>query len=177
MFLETELKPYFPEKLHLNCYSLLGLKILQKCGVSIMDKSHLIEAQLKLTIGDFETKELPSDLLSQLTILKLLNNQVDLNIFQNPFKEALKQLISEKSGLINDNITDSVRVLLIFDMLGVRTEESFFLNNLINTIISQLNLFQDSGIFNWRSDKIALKAELRMLFWVLIALNGYETVN
>ncbi|MHA1344643.1 MAG: hypothetical protein ACTSQG_11690, partial [Promethearchaeota archaeon] len=117
MFLENELKMYLPQKLLLNYFTLLSLRILEKWGVINMEKKHLLSEQINFKQINKDEKSLPLDLLCQLSLIKLLDDKTDLTWFKASYKEPLKLLISKK-GLVNDNLTDSARVLLIFKMLG-----------------------------------------------------------
>jgi len=117
-------------------------------------------------------------LLCQLSLIKLIDDKNDLTVFTESYKEDLKLLISKK-GLVNDNLTDSARVLLIFKMLGINSKDDSSVNILLNSIISNADVFQDLkkvNNFHWSNDKWALKVELRMTFWLLIALLRYEDV-
>ncbi|MHA2290103.1 MAG: hypothetical protein ACXABG_15060, partial [Promethearchaeota archaeon] len=74
MFLENELNPFIPEKLSLNFYSLLSLKLLKKSGRIITDKNHLIEPLINLDL--FNTEEFdPSDLFYYLASLTLVDER------------------------------------------------------------------------------------------------------
>ena len=176
MFLENELKLYLPQKLLLNYFTLMSLKILEKWGVILMEKKHLLSEQINYKQINKDVKSLPSDLLYQLSIIKLLNDKSDLTRFKESYKEDLKLLISKK-GLVNDNLTDSAKVLLIFKLLGINSKDDSSVNILLNSIITNVDVFQESknlDKFHWSNDKWALKVELRMLFWSLIALLQYE---
>ncbi|MHA1106846.1 MAG: hypothetical protein ACTSPN_14205 [Promethearchaeota archaeon] len=178
MFLENELKMYLPQKLLLNYFTLLSLRILEKWGVILMEKKHLLSEQINFKQINKDEKSLPLDLLCQLSLIKLLDDKTDLTWFKASYKEPLKLLISKK-GLVNDNLTDSARVLLIFKMLGINSKEDSSVNILLNSIISNADVFQESKKiknFHWSNDKWALKVELRMTFWLLIVLLQYEHV-
>ncbi|MHA1376189.1 MAG: hypothetical protein ACTSR7_18075 [Promethearchaeota archaeon] len=178
MFLENELKMYLPQKLLLNYFTLLSLRILEKWGVILMEKKHLLSEQINFKQINKDEKSLPLDLLCQLSLIKLLDDKTDLTWFKASYKEPLKLLISKK-GLVNDNLTDSARVLLIFKMLGINSKEDSSVNILLNSIISNADVFQESKKiknFHWSNDKWALKVELRMTFWLLIVLLRYEHV-
>ena len=178
MFLENELKLYLPQKLLLNYFTLLSLRILEKRGVILMKKKHLLSEQINFKQINKDEKSLPLDLLYQLSLIKLLDDKTDLTWFKASYKEPLKLLISKK-GLVNGNLTDSARVLLIFKMLGINSKDDSSVNILLNSIISNADVFQESkkiNNFHWSNDKWALKVELRMTFWLLIALLEYEQV-
>lgn len=178
IFLESELKLYLPHKLILNFFTLLSLRILEKWGVILTEKKHLLSEQLNFRLISNNEKGFPLDLMCQLSIIKLLDDDTDLTWFKEKYKEDLKGLISKK-GLVNDNLTDSARVLLIFKMLGIDSAEDSSVNILLNSIISKCEVFQGTNLnsmFNWSNDKWALKSELRMTFWILIVLLHYENM-
>ncbi|MHA1669043.1 MAG: hypothetical protein ACTSV5_00540 [Promethearchaeota archaeon] len=178
MFLENELKIYLPQKLLLNYFTLLSLRILEKWGVIIMEKKYLLSEQINFKQINKDEKTLPLDLLCQLSLIKLLDDKTDLRWFEESYKDPLNLLIS-KNGLINDNLTDSARVLLIFKMLDINPEDDSSVNMLLNSILSKADIFQgihEDDEFHWSKDKWTLKAELRMTFWLLIALLQYEHV-
>ena len=178
MFLENEIKLYLPQKLLLNYFTLLSLRILEKWGVVLTEKKHLLSEQIDLKQINNDENTLPIDLLCQLSIIKLLDDKTDLKWFKESYKENLKLLISKK-GLVNDNLTDSARVLLIFKMLDINSKDESSVNVLLNSIISNGDVFQGNNIistFHWSNDKWALKSELRMTFWLLLTLLNYEDV-
>ena len=178
MFLENEIKLYLPQKLLLNYFTLLSLRILEKWGVVLTEKKHLLSEQIDLKQINNDENTLPIDLLCQLSIIKLLDDKTDLKWFKESYKENLKLLISKK-GLVNDNLTDSARVLLIFKMLDINSKDESSVNVLLNSIISNGDVFQVNNkisTFHWSNDKWALKSELRMTFWLLLTLLNYEDV-
>ena len=62
-------------------------------------------------------------------------------------------------------------------MLDIDSAEDSSVNILLNSIISKCEVFQGTNhnnIFHWSNDKLALKSELRMTFWLLMALLRYE---
>jgi len=175
MFLENELKYFLPEKLSLNFYSLLSLKILEKNGGIISDKDHLIKPLIDLDLLLLEDVNLPMDMFYHLGLLKLIDRNINLNIFKNVYNSEIKKLITPK-GLINNNLTDTSRALLIFDLLDLKIEEFTIVNTLFRNIIRYSNFFSDENLeedFNWRNNKLALKVELRMLFWTILASLQY----
>ena len=179
MFLENELKLYLPQKLLLNYFTLMSLRILEKWGgVILIEKKHLLSEQINYSQIKKDENNLPLDLLCQLSLIKLIDDKNDLTVFTESYKEDLKLLISKK-GLVNDNLTDSARVLLIFKMLGINSKDDSSVNILLNSLVSNADLFQDLknvNNFHWSNDKWALKVELRMTFWLLIALLNNEHV-
>ncbi|MFX1353948.1 MAG: hypothetical protein ACFFGP_08320 [Promethearchaeota archaeon] len=175
MFLENELKNFLPEKLSLNFYSLLSLRILEKNGGVISNKDHLIKPLIDLDLLRLEDKNLPMDLLYHLGLLKLIDRNINFNIFKNVYNSEIKKLITPK-GLINNNLTDTSRALLIYDLLDLKNEEATTVSILYRNLISYSNFFSDENLeedFNWKNNKLALKVELRMLFWTILASLQY----
>ncbi|MFX1496249.1 MAG: hypothetical protein ACFFBH_01860 [Promethearchaeota archaeon] len=175
MILEKELKNFLPEKLSLNFYSLLSLKILERNGGTISNKDHLIKPLIDLDLLLLENKSLPTDMFYHLGLLKLIDNDINLNIFKNIYNSEIKTLISPK-GLINNNLTDTSRALLIYDMLDFKNEEYTTVNTLFRNIIQYSNFFSNEQLeedFNWKNNKLAMRVELRMLFWTLLASLQY----
>jgi len=171
MFLETELKNFLPEKTSLNFFTLLSLKILERNGGIIIDKNNLIKPLIELDLINLEDKNFPVDMLYHIGLLKMIDKHINLNIFKNPYNTEIKKLISP-TGLINNNLTDTARALLIYDLLDLRSDEFATINTLLNKIISFSNFFEEVDFkndFNWTDNKLAFKVELRMLFWTLLA--------
>jgi len=178
MFLENELKLYLPQKLFLNYFTLMSLRILEKWGVILMEKKHLVSEQINYKQINKDENSLPLDLLCQLSLIKLLDDKTDLTLLKELYKDDLKLLISKK-GLVNDNLTDSARVLLIFKILGINSKDDLSISILLNSILTNSEVFHNSNKmnkFHWSNDICALKVELRMTFWMLIALLEYEDV-
>jgi len=170
MFLETELKNFLPEKISLNFFTLLSLKILERNGGIIIDKNNLIKPLIELDLINLEDKNFPVDILYHIGLLKMIDKNINLNIFKNPYNTEIKKLISP-TGLINNNLTDTAKALLIYDLLELRIDEFATINTLLNNIIRYSNFFEEVDFkdFNWMKNKLALKVELRMLFWTLLA--------
>ena len=171
MFLENELKNFIPEKISLNFFTLLSLKILERNGGIIIDKNNLIKPLIELDLINLKDKNFPADMLYHIGLLKMIDKNINLNIFKNPYNTEIKKLISP-TGLINNNLTDTTRALLIYDLLELRTDEFATINTLLNNIISYSHFFEEADFkedFNWMKNKLAFKVELRMLFWTLLA--------
>lgn len=175
MFLENELDNFIPEKLALNFYAILSLKILQKSGGIIKDKSHLIEPLANLDLFNLEGFKSYSDMFFYLGLLRLLDESIDLNNLQAPYLTELEQLILP-DGSVNGNITDTTRTLLILVLLNSAENDISITSELLKFLNHNLNFFienQEFGDFNWNTNKTAFKIELRMLFWMLLALSQY----
>ena len=166
MFLESEIKNFIPSKFFLNFYTFLSLKILENHDFTILNKSNLLHLQSSLNFSNVDPKELPLEILCHLTLIKLMKG--DFKIDKDFLNLNFNNLLSP-NGLINNNITDSVRVLLIFDLLDWMHDD--LPTKLMNAILSNFQaFFEIYPQFDWKSDILALKTELRMLFWFCLAL-------
>ncbi|MFX0025449.1 MAG: hypothetical protein ACFE8M_03480 [Candidatus Hermodarchaeota archaeon] len=170
MFLENEIKNFLPEKISLNFFTLLSLKILERSGGIIIDKNNLIKPLIELDLIKSKDKNFPADMLYHIGLLKTIDKDINLNIFKNLYNTEIKKLISPM-GLVNNNLTDTARALLIYDLLELKTDEYETIKILLNNIISYSNFFEEIDFkedFNWMNNKLAFKVELRMLFWTLL---------
>ncbi len=170
MFLENELKNFLPERISLNFFTLTSLKILERNGGIIIDKNILIKPLIELDLINLEDKNFPVDMLYHIGLLKMIDKDINLNIFKNPYNTEIKKLISPM-GLVNNNLTDTTKALLLYDLLELRIDEFATINALLNNIISYSNFFEEADFkedFNWMNNKLAFKVELRMLFWTLL---------
>jgi hypothetical protein len=175
MFLENELNKFIPEKLTLNFFTVLGLRLLENNGGIITDKSYLIEPLVNLDLFNFEEFNPSSDIFFYLALLRLLDSRVDFSNLKVLYLDELKQRMLP-NGSINGSITESARALLIFKMLNSNDTELNAISNLLNFLNQNLSVFKntlDNNYFNWKTGKLALKIELRMLFWAMIALSQY----
>jgi len=178
MFLESELKKFTPEKLSLNFYTLFSLRLLEKSGTIIMNKKDLLNPILNLNLHNLEGYKPSIDIYHQLTLIKLIDKRINLQPFKSRYNNELKKLI-KSNGSINDIITDSAKVLLIYDLLELKEQESEFCSRLLNFITNSTTFFSLEEInkdFNWRTDKLGYKVELRMLFWALLASAQYGSL-
>ena len=175
MFLENELNKFMPEKLTLNFYTVLGLRLLENNGGIITDKNHLIEPLVNLDLFNLDEFKLSSDLFFYLALLRLLDSRVDFSNLKDFYSDELKQRMLP-NGSIDGSITESARALLIFTILNSNDTELNTISNLLNFLNQNLSVFKDTldtNSFNWKTGKLALKIELRMLFWAMIALSQY----
>jgi len=177
MFLENELNKinYKSEKVALNFFTILSLKLLEKSGGIITTKSHLIEPLANLDLFNLEGFKSSADMFFYLSLLRLLDNNIDLNNLQTPYVAELEKQILP-NGSVNDNITDTARTLLTLVLLNSTENKISMTSELLKFLNQNLNFFienQDFGDFNWDNNKIAFKIELRMLFWMLLALSQY----
>jgi hypothetical protein len=183
MFLESELKDFMPEKLHLNFFTILCLKILEKSGGIAAAKTHMINPILSLDVlSSFHNNKENNpilDIFEHLSSIKMLDIKADLSHFKSLYTKEIKKLITEK-GYVNDTITDSARALLIIDLLGLKKVEFNTCQHILNYLISGTRYFSSEHLdkrFNWRQDRIAFLIELRMLFWSLLACSQYKLVS
>jgi len=80
------------------------------------------------------------------------------------------------NGSVNGNTTDTARTLLTLVLLGSTGKEIGIIPHLLKFLNQNLKFFtenEDFSDFNWNHNKIAFKIELRMLFWMLLALSQY----
>lgn len=182
-FLESELKDFIPEKLHLNFFTILCLKILEKSGGIIGANANLINPILSLDVlSNLENiKEYNPvlDILEHLASIKLLDKKANLSHFKSLYMSKIKKLITG-NGIINDTITDSARALLIIDLLDLNKAEYAICKSLLTYIIKSVTYFNSEDLkkeFNWKTDKLGYTIELRMLFWSLLACTNHKKIS
>lgn len=178
-FLKMELKEFIPEKLKMNYYTLLCLKLLAKSEIISTRKDALLNQVLNLDILSMSGFNPTLDIYNQLAIINSLDKNVKLTGFIVPYMNALKRLLTSK-GSTNDSITESAKTLLILVIFGLKEQESVLCSRLLNYIIKSTDFFNLENLdkdFNWRIDKLAYKIELRMLFWALLACSQYSPDN
>jgi len=174
-FIYGELSDFLPWKLHLNTYSLLTLKILEKNGVSSQKFSQLESNLLKYDIKTAEDYYPNIDLFDKILSLKLLNNFGDLSDFSQEFLRQLKQNITI-NGSISYNLTDTAKFLLMASLLNLNNEIKEEINQMKNYIQNGTTLFnnpKDLKNLNWNLDNLGFKIEIRMLYWILLALSQF----
>ena len=174
-FLMKGFKRFIPEKLKLNFYTLLSLKMLEKNEIISSNKEGFLAQVLGLDLLNLKGFNPTLDIYNHIGFIKILNRNIDLSMFTTPYINELKKILSP-NGSIDDLITESARTLLIINLLDLKNQESVICNRLLNFIITSTDFFSLQNInkdFNWRIDKIAYKIELRMLFWALLACTQY----
>lgn len=174
-FIYGELSDFNPWKLHLNTYSLLTLKVLEKNGVSSQKFSQLESNLLKYDIKTAEDYYPNIDLFDKILSLKLLNNFGDLSDFSQEFLRQLKQNITI-NGSIGNNLTDTAKFLLMASLLNLNNEIKEEINQMKNYIQNGTTLFnnpKDLKNLNWNLDNLGFKIEIRMLYWILLALSQF----
>lgn len=175
-FLKKTLNEIIPEKLKSNYFTLLGLKLLAKSEVITSRKSNLINQILGLNLLSKKDFFPVLDIYNQISILKILDKNIDLSRFNMLYVDELKKKLTSR-GSIGDLITNSARTLLILDLLDLKEQESILCSRLLNYIVNSTDFFSLENLdkdFNWRIDKLAYKVELRMLFWALLACSQYS---
>lgn len=176
MFLENEFTSFIPEKLLLNFYSLVALKLLEKRGNIITDKNDLLKELISLDVSTFPEKNVPLDMLCHLASIKLIQESRDVTRLKEAYYNELKDSL-EQDGSIKHNLTDSARALIVLKLLELESPNDEVISRLINFIKKNNTFFQtdpSNNLFNWQNDFLAFKVELRMLFWVCLALSQFE---
>ncbi|MFO8017433.1 MAG: hypothetical protein R6U96_02260 [Promethearchaeia archaeon] len=171
MFLEGELSKFIPEKLHLNFYTLLGLKILEKNGSVITPKTNLLNPLLNLKVREFEKYDPPLDIFEKIALIRLLDPSTDLSHYRGLYTNELKKAVLNSEKKIDTTITDAARSFLALKLLDLSQKEFKLVQNLREYIANKANYFSQENLnedFNWKTDKYAYKVELRMLYWALI---------
>lgn len=174
-FLMAEFNAFMPEKLKLNYYTLLALKLLGKNEIISSNKERLLPQVLGLDLLHLEGFHPTLDIYNHIGFVKMLDRNIDLSKFNTPYINELKKGLT-LNGAIDDLITESARTLLILNLLDMKNQESVLCSRLLNFIIRSTDFFSLENLnkdFNWRIDKIAYKIELRMLFWALLACTQY----
>jgi hypothetical protein len=178
-FIISELKTFIPEKLELNLYSFLCMKLIIKMKKKLTKRKLNIEP-----ISDYKLLEIVNfkptlDIFNHLSSLKLLGKEDIINNLKITYAHEIKKLINI-NGAIDDLITESARALLIFELLNLKEIESTLCNKLVNFILTKASFFTAKNLdskFNWRSDKLGFKIELQMLYWALLASSRYSSIK
>jgi len=174
MFLENELNPFIPEKLSLNFFTLLSLRLLKKSGGIITDKSHLIDPLIKLDLFNLEGFK-SSDLFYFLGSLKLVDDRFDFTNLQDSYLTLLEEK-KLPDGSFNGSTTETAKILLTLVLLNSTGGEISIISELLRFLNQNLSFFKENqgfDDFTCFNNKIAFKIELRMLFWMLVALSQY----
>ena len=107
--------------------------------------------------------------------MNLLDKNIYFSNFKEPYLLELKNKITP-NGSLNETITETARGLLSLQLLGLQDKELNIISGFLNFLNLNVNMFKvESNFpeFDWKSDKIAFKIELRMLFWLLLAFSQY----
>jgi len=178
-FIKSELDPFVPEKLELNFYSLLCLKLLGKFDVIGDKKELLLGSILNLKLANLEKFKPILDIFHKLTSIKLLDDAVNITRISEPYVAELKRNLTSKETT-SVLITTMAKSLLIFDLLDLKEQEAVLCSQLLNSIMNSTRFFELENTnqdFNWHTDKLAYKIELKILFYALLACSRYFPLN
>lgn len=174
-FIIADLEKFIPEKLELNLYSLLCIKLIIKMQKKLLERKLNLESISDLKLLGMVNLKPTLDIFNHLSSLKLLGKEENINNLKITYAYEIKKLIIS-NGSIGDLVTESARALLIFDLLNLKEAEPELCNNLFNFILTKTSFFITENLdtkFNWRSDKLGFKIELHMLYWALLASSVY----
>ncbi len=178
-FLKSDLEKFIPEKLELNLYSLLCLKLMAKKQKVTLDKNFILKLIFNVNLLKLEKFNPPLDIYNHLASIKLLNKTANLIEFKTTYMKEIKRLITPNNSA-GDLITESAHVLLILDLLNLKEQDPELCSNLLNFIINSTSFFSIENLdndFNWRKDILGYKIELKMLYWALLASSQYTPMN
>ena len=119
------------------------------------------------------------DIYHKLASIKLLDDTVNITRIIEPYVAELKRNLTSKeaTGVL---ITTLAKSLLIFDLLDLKEQEALLCSQLLNSIMNSTQFFELENAnqdFNWYTDKLAYKIELKMLFYALFACSRYFSLN
>jgi hypothetical protein len=149
--------------------------MLKNSGGIITDKSHLIEPLATLDLFNLQGFKASTDMFFYLALLKLLDDRFDFSNLQTAYLTELEKQILP-NGSVNASITDTARTLLTLVFLNSTGKELDTISNLLKFLNQNLQFFLEGdnlGYFNWSHNKVSFKIELRMIFWMLLALSQY----
>ncbi|MFX1379546.1 MAG: hypothetical protein ACFFA4_10680 [Promethearchaeota archaeon] len=170
-FIIKDLETVIPEKLELNLYSLLCMKLIIKMQKKKLERKLNLEPITHLNLLERLNLKPTLDIFNHLSSLKLLGKEDNINNLKITYTYEIKKLITS-NGSIRDLVTESAIALLIFDLLNLKQNEQELCNDLFNFILTKTSFFNTENLnpkFNWRSDLLAFKIELQMLYWALMA--------
>ncbi|MFW9989120.1 MAG: hypothetical protein ACFFC3_10725 [Candidatus Odinarchaeota archaeon] len=134
---------------------------------------------MKINLSTIEDFTPSLDIFNYLALIKLLDKEINLKQFEIISTNELKKLLTS-DGSINDSITESARVLLIFDLLNSKNREPELCDKLLNYILNITDFFNTNNLdenFNWQNDKFGFKIELEILYWALLSSSQYISKN
>ncbi len=175
-FIKKDLENAIPKKLQLNLFSLLCVNLITKLHKKSFEQQINLGSIFEFDIKEFENFKPTLDIFHHLILLKIIGKEDDIIKLKLPYAEEIKNLIMP-NGSVNDLVSESSRALLILDLLDLKHTEPELWNNLFNFILTKTRFFTTENLdsrFNWRSDPIAFKIELQMLYWALIACSVYS---
>ncbi|TXT53472.1 MAG: hypothetical protein BAJALOKI2v1_950003 [Promethearchaeota archaeon] len=174
--LEEEIEHFIPEKLHINYFIFFSLEILRRNKFYGLEDKNLLTPLINLNLFDLDEFNLILDFYEQIVCIKLLDKNANLNFFKALYIKHLKKMM-EKNGSINHSITKTARTLLILDLLELNKKEIMMSSRLLKYITQATEFFKLSKNkykLDWEQDPLALKIELRMLFWSLLACGQFS---
>ncbi|MHA2120381.1 MAG: hypothetical protein ACW990_04150 [Promethearchaeota archaeon] len=178
-FITKELMQFIPGKFRLNYYAFLSTLLLGQEDTFRTNKNVLIDQVRNINLLQENNLNLISDIYYQMSILKIIDKNIDLNEYKRSYIiEIKKHVISE--GVGGDLLTESAKMLLILDLFNLKEEEAAICNRLLNFLTSSTSFFSLDNLdkdFNWRIDKLAYTVELKMAFWALLASSQYAPLN
>ena len=177
-FIHGELYDFLPWKLHLNLYSLLTLKILEKNGVSTQGYP-----QIKLILSKYNVKTAEDyypniDLFDKILSLKIIDDFIDSSETYQDYLKELKNNITS-NGSINNTLTDTSKFLIMASLLNIYDEIKDEIEKMKNYLTEETTFFYNengSNNLNWNTDNIGYKLEIRMLYWTLLALSQFPNI-
>jgi hypothetical protein len=175
-FIKKDLEMTIPEKLELNLYSVLCVKLITKIQKKVLEQQINLRLISELNVNEFEHYKPTLDIFHHLILLKITGKEDNINKLKLLYTDEIKKLIIA-NGSINDLVTESSRALLILDLLDLEQAEPELWNNLFNFILTRTSFFTTENLdtrYNWRSDAFGFKIELQMLYWVLLACSVYS---
>ncbi|MFX0020857.1 MAG: hypothetical protein ACFE9S_00905 [Candidatus Hermodarchaeota archaeon] len=175
-FIKNGLELAVPEKLQLNLYSILCIKLIMKIQKKRLNQQINIGSIFDLDLKEYRNFKPTLDMYHHLTILKITGKEEIINKLKLLYAEEIKKIILP-NGSIDDLVTESSRALLILDLLDLKQYENELWNNISNYILTKTEFFTTENLdsrFNWRSDAFAFKIELQMLYWALLAFTIYS---
>ncbi|MFX1418240.1 MAG: hypothetical protein ACFE9N_04885 [Promethearchaeota archaeon] len=178
-FIITGLENFIPEKLGINFHSLLCIKLLTQFQKHTLKRNLNLESITDLNLFEMENFKPTLDIFYYLSSLKLLDQEANINQLKLLYVSKLNKLI-DSQGSVDDLVTESARMLLIFDLLNIKEKESELTTRLLNFILNKTSFFFMDNVdkeFNWRSDKLSFKIELEMLYWALLACSQYAPIS
>ncbi|MFW9878672.1 MAG: hypothetical protein ACFFG0_36800 [Candidatus Thorarchaeota archaeon] len=173
----AELKNFIPEKLEMNFHSLLCIKLLTQFQKQTLKKNLKLESISGLNLLETDNFKPTLDIFHHISSLKLLDQEDRIDQLKTLYINELKRSINLQSPG-DELLTESARILLVFDILKIKETESELCTRLLNTILNKTSFFFMDNIdkeFNWRSDKLCFNIELEMLYWTLLAYSQYTS--
>ncbi|MBD3194271.1 MAG: hypothetical protein GF317_04395 [Candidatus Lokiarchaeota archaeon] len=178
-YLISELQTSTAENYILNCYLIYALTAFNDLDKLNRINYYNLLNKLKKEINErildnvSQSKEFES-LYGMICLMKLLeSNLVDVNYPPMDINQLFIKITEENFEEVS--ISSLVKLLLI-PKLSIKYNLDEILVKKSIEYIKYTKFFQDSNgtsSFHWKDNKLALKMELRMLYWVLLAFSQY----